>query len=466
VKISDATLTRLEEIVGKQNLLTEASDCWPYGYDNSRHQAMPDAVVLADRQEQILPLVELCNQHQIPLIARGRGTGTTGATVPIHGGIVLSLERMKRIIKVDPANRVMVVEPGVTNQQVQDAAKEHGFFWSPDPTSAAFCSVGGNLAYNSAGPRTVKYGSTRDNVLGLRAVTGAGKQIRTGVYTSKGVVGYDLTRLLIGSEGTLAIITEANLKLTPLPEAKRTLQAIYKDMDSAAKAVSAIMAQPVTPCALEFIDGQAIEMIRSYSKAELPQGAGAMLMIEVDGLEAGLDQAAETVAAAARTDGLLSTTLAKSNQEVKQLWDTRKALSPALRNIAPKKINEDVVVPVSEIPVLINGLTELAKKHNITIVNFGHAGNGNIHVNLLVDPDDPQQMRRADQCLDEVFSLVLKLNGSISGEHGVGLVKRDFVSREIDAATLELMHNIRVQFDPNNILNADKKLPPPTRADR
>ena len=455
-----ATLARLSEIVGADNLLTEPSDCWPYGYDNSRRQAMPDAVVLATQQQQILPLVELCNQQRIPLIARGRGTGTTGATVPIHGGIVLSLERMNRIIKMDPANRVMVVEPGVTNQEVQDAAKEHGFFWSPDPTSAAFCSVGGNLAYNSAGPRTVKYGSTRDNVLGLRAITGAGKQIRTGVYTSKGVVGYDLTRLLIGSEGTLAIITEATLKLTPLPEAKRTLQAIYKDMDSAAKAVSAIMAQPVTPCALEFIDGQAIEMIRSYSEAELPQGAGAMLMIEVDGLEAGLDQAAETVAAAARTDGALSINLAKSKQEVQQLWDTRKALSPALRNVAPKKINEDVVVPVSEMPALINGLTDLAKKHDITIVNFGHAGNGNIHVNLLVDPDDPQQMQRADQCLDEVFTLVLELNGTISGEHGVGLVKREFVSREIDAATLELMHQIRHQFDPNNILNADKKLPP------
>ncbi len=461
MNITNTALTRLSEIVGPENLLTAAADCWPYGYDNSRRQAMPDAVVLASKQEQILPLVTLCNQQKIPLIARGRGTGTTGATVPIHGGIILSLERMNRIIKMDPANRVMVVEPGVTNQQVQDTAKEHGFFWSPDPTSAAFCSVGGNLAHNSAGPRTIKYGSTRDNVLGLRAITGAGKEIRTGVYTSKGVVGYDLTRLLIGSEGTLAIITEANLKLTPLPEAKRTLQAIYKDIHSAAKAVSAIMAQPVTPCALEFIDRQAIEMIRSYSETELPQGAGAMLIIEVDGLEAGLNQAAETIIAAAHTDGLLSITLAKNEQQVKQLWDTRKALSPALRNVAPKKINEDVVVPVSEIPALINGLTDLADKHDITIVNFGHAGNGNIHVNLLVDPDNPQQMRRADQCLDEVFSLVLKLNGSLSGEHGVGLVKRDFVSREIDASTLELMHSIKRQFDPNNILNADKTLPLP-----
>lgn len=462
MSIDPSTLERLRQICGEDNLLTEPSDCWPYGYDNSRRQALPDAVVLATNHEQIQKLVQLCHQENIPLIARGRGTGTTGATVPIHGGIVLSIERMTRIVKIDPANRAMVVEPGITNQQVQDAAKEHGFFWSPDPTSAAFCTVGGNLAYNSAGPRTVKYGSTRDNVLGLRAITGDGKEIRTGVYTSKGVVGYDLTRLLIGSEGTLAIITEATLKLLPLPEAKRTLQAIYQDIDSAAQAVSAIMAQPVTPCALEFIDGQAIDMIRDYSKAKLPNGAGAMLMIEVDGLETGLDQAADRVADAARNEGLLDVTVAKNSDDVKALWDTRKALSPALRNVAPKKINEDVAVPVSEMPALIRGLEDLAKKYSITIVNFGHAGNGNIHVNLLIDPDDPQQMQNAEQCLDEVFNLVLKLNGTISGEHGVGLEKRDFVAREIDAVTLHLMRRIKGQFDPNNILNPDKKLPPPT----
>lgn len=461
MSIDPSTFDRLHQICGDNNLLTEPSDCWPYGYDNSRRHALPDAVVLATNHEQIQDLIQLCHQENIPLIARGRGTGTTGATVPIHGGIVLSMERMTRIIKIDPANRVMVIEPGITNQQVQNAAKEHGFFWSPDPTSAAFCTVGGNLAYNSAGPRTVKYGSTRDNVLGLRAITGDGKEIRTGVYTSKGVVGYDLTRLLIGSEGTLAIITEATLKLLPLPESKRTLQAIYQDIDSAARAVSAIMAQPVTPCALEFIDGQAIEMIRSYSKANLPNTAGAMLMIEVDGLEAGLDQAADRVADAARNEGLIDISVAKNSEDVKALWDTRKALSPALRNVAPKKINEDVVVPVSEIPKLIKELEGLSNKYGITIVNFGHAGNGNIHVNLLIDPDDPQQMQNAGQCLNEIFGLVLQLNGTISGEHGVGLEKRDFVAREIDAVTLDLMRRIKRQFDPNNILNPDKKLPPP-----
>ena len=452
-------LASLRAIVGDENLLHDPADCLPYGYDNSRREAMPEAVLFPQDHSQTLKIVRFCNQHKIALTARGKGTGTTGATVPLFGGVVLSFERMREIIKVDPANRVIVVTPGVTNQEVQKAAGEHGFFWPPDPTSAAVCTIGGNLAYNSSGPRAVKYGTPRENTLGLRAITGDGREIRCGVYTTKGVVGYDLTRLLIGSEGTLAIITEATLKLTPLPEAKRTLQAIYATIDDAAHAVSAIMAQAVVPCALEFIDGTAIEMIRNYSKSDLPKGAGAMLMIEVDGLSASLDEAVEKVSDAARNDGLVKLIAASTKEEIQALWNTRKALSPALRNVAPKKINEDIVVPVSHLPELTRGLQQLSKQYNIPIVNFGHAGNGNLHTNLLLDPDDPQQMRDAEACLDAVFSLVLKLNGTISGEHGVGIVKREFVAREIDEVTLGLMRQIKQQFDPNGILNAGKTLP-------
>lgn len=457
---TEAFVTRLRACLGADNVRADTAELWTYGYDNSRRHALPDVVAFATTHQQVIDAVRLCNEFAVPLVARGRGTGTTGATVPVRGGLVLSLERMARIVDVDPANRVMIVEPGVTNQEVQDAAAEHGFFWPPDPTSAAFCTVGGNLAYNSAGPRAVKYGTPRENTLGLRAVTGAGETIRTGVYTSKGVVGYDFTRLLIGSEGTLGLITEATLRLTPRAGGKRTLRAVYQNMHSAAAAVAAIMASPVTPCALEFMDGRAIDMIRDYAPAELPQQAGAMLMIEVDGPMDCLDAAARAVSHAASGEGLLSLDTARTAEEVTSLWQARKALSPALRNIAPKKINEDVVVPVSNMPTLIDGLSQLSERYGIPIVNFGHAGNGNIHVNLLVDPEVDEQMDHARACLSDVFDLVLSLRGTLSGEHGVGLEKRDFVAREIDPVTLELMRKVKRQFDPNGILNPDKMLPP------
>lgn len=449
----------IEEILQAEQILSDPADVYSYGYDNSRKHALPEMVVQPSSHEQVHKIVSLCNEHSVALTPRGRGTGTTGATVPLQAGIVLSTERLNKIIKIDPANRYIVVEPGVTNKEVQDAVKEHGFFWPPDPTSSAYCSIGGNLAYNSAGPRTIKYGTPRENTFGLRAVTGLAEEIRTGVYTSKGVVGYDLTRLLIGSEGTLAVITEATLKLTPLAESKRTMQVIYADIESAAKAVSAIMAQPTIPCALEFIDGKAIDMIRDYSEISFPQNAGAMLMIEVDGAETQLDNSSEEIKAACKSNSLLAFKVASSKEEIDALWATRKALSPALRNISPKKINEDVVVPVSNIPTLIRGLEKLSKKYNIPIVNFGHAGNGNIHVNLLFNPDNEKENKSAHHCLDDVFDLVLKLDGTLSGEHGVGIEKRDFVDREIDPVTLALMKRIKKQFDPKGILNPDKMFP-------
>ncbi|MET0100962.1 MAG: FAD-linked oxidase C-terminal domain-containing protein [Sedimenticola sp.] len=454
-----AIADQLKEIVGEKGVLTDPGDCWPYGYDNSRRHALPQAVVFATSHEQVAAIVQLCNRERINLIARGTGTGTTGATVPDRGGIVLSLERMNRILEIDPANRIARVQPGVSNKALQDALKAHGFFWPPDPTSAAICTVGGNLAYNSAGPRAVKYGTPRENTLGLRAVTGSGEEVRTGVNTTKGVVGYDLTRLLIGSEGTLAIITEAVLKLTPQAEAKSTLQATYRDMHAAAKAVSAIMAQPITPCALEFMDSTAISMVRDFSDLDLGTDVGALLMIEVDGPAHCLDESVQAVIAAARVDGCLEVHQARTSDEIAHLWRTRKSLSPALRNVAPKKINEDVVVPVSRIPELIDGLENISRESGITIVNFGHAGNGNIHVNLLANPDDPEEMKRAHQALDTTFSLVLDLGGTISGEHGVGIEKRDFVTREIDPVTLRIMQDIRRQFDPNGILNPGKTIP-------
>lgn len=457
--LPEALAAGLRGLFSGRDLLTAVGDCWTYGYDNSRLHSVPQAVCFATDADQIGELIQLCRHHQVPLVTRGRGTGTTGATVPRRGGIVLSMERMRSRLEIDPANRLALVSPGYTNQELQQAAAEHGFFWPPDPTSAAVCTIGGNLAYNSAGPRAVKYGTPRENTLGLRAVVGTGELLKTGVNTTKGVVGYDLTRLLIGSEGTLAVITEATLKLTPLAETKRTLQVLYRDIHAAAEAVSRIMAQPVIPCALEFMDGAAIDMVRDYSDLGLPEGAGALLMIEVDGPASGIEASTEQVVTAARGNGCVQVDTARTDTEVQRLWRTRKALSPALRNVAPKKINEDVVVPVSEIPALIGGLESLSDKYQVTIVNFGHAGNGNIHVNLLVDPDDPVQMASAGPCLDAVFELVLSLGGTLSGEHGIGWVKRDFVDRELDTTSLQLMAAIKRQFDPDNILNPGVGLP-------
>lgn len=452
-------MARIAKIVGDSDVRTDLADCWPYSYDNSRLQALPRAVAFPASHDEVRDSVHLCNEFSVPLVARGLGSSTTGSAVPVAGGLVLALERMNRILNVDPANRALTCETGATNANAQSAANAVGFFWPPDPTSSAYSTIGGNLACGAGGPHAVKYGTTRDNVLALRAVTGAGQELRTGVYTTKGAMGYDFTRLLIGSEGTLAVITEATLKLTPKPEAVRTLRAVYADMTAAAAAVSRIMAQPVTPCVLEFIDHASIEMIRGYADTDLPRDAGALLLIEVDGMASQLDHAVAAVEAAAHGPGCVEVRAAHDTRESEALWKSRKALSPALRKIAPQKINEDVVVPVSRMADFIHRLGELSKQYGIQIVNFGHAGNGNIHVNLLVNPDDKEQMKNAEPCLKEVFQTVLDMHGTLSGEHGVGLAKKPFMTMEFDAATLELMRRVKQQFDPKGILNPGKLLP-------
>ncbi|MEI8385003.1 MAG: FAD-linked oxidase C-terminal domain-containing protein [Nitrosomonadaceae bacterium] len=449
-------ISQLRTLLPPERLYTDPIDCYAYSYDNSRKIFPPEAVVFPLATDEIVSIVRLCNDYHVPLTPRGRGTGTTGGSLPEQGGVALSLERMLRIIKIDFANRVIVTEPGVLNQSVQDAALKHNFFWPPDPSSAAYCSVGGNLATSAGGPHAVKYGTTRDHVLGLKAVTGQGEVIKTGCYTTKGVVGYDLTRLLIGSEGTLAIITEATLKLTPLPSAIGGITAHYRDATSCADAIVAIMALPQVPSALEFLDEGSLNLIRGRFPDMLPSDTRAMLMIELDGTPRDVLESTELTLLACQSAGLLH---AERVSDTANLWKTRKALSPLLRDIAPKKINEDVVVPVAELPALLEGLKQLSIKHQIVNVNFGHAGNGNIHVNLLVNPEDSSEMARAERCLDEVFDLVIRLNGTLSGEHGIGSEKRAYISKEVDVTTLSLMKSIKRVFDPNNILNPGKMFP-------
>jgi glycolate oxidase subunit GlcD len=427
-----------------------------YGYDNSRREAMPDAVVFPPGHAQVATLVAACRRHRVALTARGRGTNTTGATVPLAGGVVASFERMDRILRIEPGDRLAVVEPGVLNADLQRALAPHGLFWPPDPTSAPYCTIGGNLACNAGGPRAVKYGASRDNVLGLRGVAGNGHSFRSGTHTTKGATGYDLTRIIVGSEGTLALITEATLKLTPKPRAVRTLRAAYADVRTAADSVARIMAQPVTPCALEFMDDSALRLVRERG-GDAPADANALLLIEVDGEPELLDAAEAAIERAARGAGLVEWRAARDAAETGALWAARKALAPALRTLSEDKINEDVVVPVSRIPALVERLRELAEAYRVPIVSFGHAGNGNLHVNLL--PRDADERARAEQALPLVFRRVIELDGTLSGEHGIGVAKRDFMGEALDSGALAMMRGLKDLFDPDHILNPGKLLP-------
>lgn len=457
--LSSEVVSQLKEIFSSEELYTDTADCWPYGYDNSKLHHPPDVVVIPHSHEQILQCVKICNQHKIPLTTRGRGTGTTGASIPVSGGIVLSTERMTEILDFNPGNRSVRVQVGITNLALQNFLAEKGFFWPPDPSSAEFCTVGGNLACNAAGPRAVKYGTTRDNTLQLKVITGDGKTIITGSKTSKGVVGLDLTRLLIGSEGTLGIITEAELKIQPVTPLKNTLRVLFASHQNACDAIQRLLAQPHIPCAIEFMDHHAIQLIKTYGNIELAEDAKAMLMIEIDGDENSLPNSRLNIENTLHEGNLVEMQCATTQEEMKSLWQARKALSPILRTLAPNKINEDVVVPVPNLSKLIDKLDELSEKYSIPIVNFGHAGNGNLHVNILYDQNDQQQNKNAPLCLEEIFAEVINLEGTLSGEHGIGILKRDHIDKELGHDEINLMRNIKALFDPNLILNPNKSLP-------
>ena len=448
----------LAELLGPDGLLLDPSERLAYGYDNSRRQGLPLAVALPTREAQVQGVVRACRAHGVPIVARGRGTNTTGASVPGEDALVLSFERMDRVLEIRPGDRVAVVQPGLLNGALQQALAPHGLFWPPDPTSAAFSTVGGNLACNAGGPRAVKYGASRDNLLAVTAITGAGDRVVLGAATTKGASGFDLARLLVGSEGTLALIVEATLRLVPTPRARRALRALYEDEDAAAAAVARLMAQPVTPSLLEFMDGDCVRLAREVGGAALPP-CGALLMIEADGEPGVLDAAEAALRQAAEGPGCLDIT-ASDEAGREALWSARKALSPALRTLAPGKINEDVVVPVSRLPALVAAVRAAAAAQSLPIVCFGHAGNGNLHVNILYDPADDAQAARADAALESVFDAVIALGGQVSGEHGIGLAKRELLARAVAPETLALMRAIKAQFDPDGLLNPGKVLAP------
>ena len=447
-----------EAAIGKDAVLTSAADCLAYGFDNSAYRQNPCMVLLPTSTEHVLAAVKLARHYKLPLTARGRGTNTTGASVPVVNGAVISFERMNQILALLPGDRTAVVQPGVLNGDLQSALLEHGLFWPPDPTSAPYCSIGGNIACNAGGPRAVKYGATRDNVLALKAVTGSGELVEFGSRTNKNSSGFDLSRLLIGSEGGLALVVEATLKLSPKPASSQMLRALYVDVESAALAVARLMNQPDTPSMLEFMDATALRLARDDGGADIPD-AGALLMIEADGDPLQLPALLQKLAGYAQGDGCIEVSIAADDAEAAQLLAARKALSPALRSLASGKINEDVVVPVSQVPALVRFVEALSAEQRLPIVCFGHIGNGNVHVNILFEKSDCAQTRTAEACAEKLFTEVLRLGGMLSGEHGIGLAKKAFMAQAFTPATLDAMRGIKQLFDPDGILNPGKTLP-------
>jgi glycolate oxidase len=448
----------LESIIGTNYVRTDEASRDAYGVDALQRGRRADVVALPRGTAEVAAIARLCDELRVPLTARGAGTGYTGGAVPIGGGVVLSLERLNRIIEIDKASLLAVVEPHVVTADLQAAVEHIGLFYPPDPASLNRSVIGGNVAECAGGPRAFKYGTTKRYVLGLEAVLPTGQVIHTGGKSVKNVVGYDLTQLLVGSEGTLAIVTQVILRLIPRPPARATLRASFQSVPRAIDAVAAVIADGVVPAALELIDADCLRAIARHHGSKTSQDLGAVLLIEVDGMPMSVIEESERVKRACMsTNGIV--TIAATESERDQLWNDRRNLSLVLRALAPRKINHDVVVPKGRIPQLFEVLARLKKVYQLPMPSFGHVGDGNIHVNILVDPADAAAMRRASQAATQLFKEVIALEGSISGEHGIGLSKKQFLGLELSAETISLMRRLKKAFDPNGILNPGKIFP-------
>jgi glycolate oxidase len=456
-----SVIRELRSIVGREQVQSAPEEVALYAYDATPFAppARPDAVVFPNSAEEVAALLQLANRVGFPVVPRGAGSGLTGGARPILGGVVVSTQRLDRIVKIDPDNLQIVVQPGVVTEDLQEKVEAIGLFYPPDPQSKEFCTIGGNLAENAGGPRAVKYGVTRHYVLALQAVLPEGELVRLGARTVKSVVGYDLVSLLVGSEGTLGIITEATLRLLPSPESRGTLLSVFDRMEAAASAVASTFRAGVLPSAIEFMDQASIRCVEEYEPAGLPQDAAAVLVVEVDGSPAEVERSAAKIKDVMEKSGAGQIRMSASAEEAEALWKARRAVGPALARIAPIKVNEDIVVPLSRLPDAVSGIHELAKKHGVLCACFGHAGDGNIHVNLLVDDGDENAVQRADRAVDSIFGLVIRLGGSITGEHGVGTTKQRFIGMELKPEVIATMLRIKQALDPKGILNPGKIFP-------
>ena len=417
---SPEVIERLREIVGGENVLVDPDKVEPYGADAVKEKFPPEAVVFPESAEQISEILKLANEKLFPVTARGGGVGYTGGAVPVDGGIVIGTDRMNKIIEIDVDNLYVRCQPGITTFELQQEVARRGLLFPPDPASYKESYIGGNIAENAGGMRTPKYGVTKHSVLGLEVVTATGEVIYTGGKTVKNVVGFDLTGLICGSEGMLGIITEATLRLLPMPEATATVRASFKTMEQACKVLTRFTPEGLLPMAMEVVDRNCINAIEEHFAFGLSPEAGAILIVAVDGSSEEVARTSVMIERILGENGGFDILRSKTKEEEEMLWDVRRAISPSLMKYGSLKINEDVVVPRSKVPELVAKVEEIAKKHRIFVANFGHAGDGNIHVNFICDRDNPEEIARARGCVKETFALSVELGGSISGEHGIG----------------------------------------------
>jgi glycolate oxidase len=459
VTVPLAFVDELRGIVGHEHALTDPAALARYASDALGIGRPPDLVVLPSCTDDVAAVARLCEAHRVPLVVRGAGTGYTGGAVPTRGGVVLSMERLNRIVEIDEVNLLAVVEPNVVTGDLQRAVERVGLFYPPDPASLDRSSIGGNVAESAGGPRAFKYGTTKQYVLALEAVLAGGEIVRTGSKAVKNVVGYDLTGLLVGSEGTLAIITRITLRLIPLPPARAALSASFDGIRRACDAVSELIRRRVVPAAIELVDSESMRAVETYLGRSSDTDTGAVVIVECDGTPAAVAEETARVREAFRVAGAATITAADTPGAREELWHVRRELSPALRATGLRKINHDVVVPRGRIPELFEAIADLTRDFRLRIASFGHAGDGNIHVNLMVHPDDADELERARQAERVLFERVVALEGSISGEHGIGFAKAAYLGVELSEPTIELMKRVKAAFDPHGILNPGKIFP-------
>ncbi len=457
--LSAASRKQLVELLGPEGTLTSPEDLQSYAFDGTFLEHRPDIVVLPSTTDEVAAVLRLASAERVPVVTRGAGSGLAGGSVPLAGGIVLATTRMNRIIEVDAVNMLMRVQPGVVTADIQAEALRHGLYYPPDPASQRQSTIGGNAAMCAGGPHGLKYGVTKDYVLGLEAVTADGRVMRTGGKMIKNVTGYNLTQLLVGSEGTLAIITEILLRLIPKPRDTRTALAVFPEIDDASRTITTILNAGIVPATIEIMDQESIRCVEEWQHAGLPIDAGAILLIEVDGEPAALDVELRDVARLCRERGASEVRVATDAVESAALWSARRAVSASLARIRPTKLGEDISVPRSAIPDALRAVREIAAKYALQIPVYGHISDGNLHPNILFDRHDPEEVERVNRAAAEIFEAAVKLGGTLTGEHGIGSLKKEFLTLALDPVELEMMRRVKQAFDPAGILNPGKVFP-------